>query len=256
MPLVVVRHARFPRRVRPGLRQGLRARVRGRRDPQLLGQPLAAAHGRPLGLDAPKMLVQDRGRPARQDDLRHGVRRRAAASKSTARPRFVDATSSQSPATLDAGVNTTIAETVLRLYAARIRKIMDLVVVEDPRVRYAEDGRATRPSRPASPRQSGRQRRDVRRRRRRAGARASSRMTSRRTSRTPRPSSSDVPAAAAVPCGVEITPHRPAVDRQLALTFIGAQVRYGAALRLAVALPLDRDDVAARVGQARPDPRC
>ena len=48
--------------------------------------------------------------------------------------------SSQSPATLDAGVNTTIAETVLRLYAARIRKIMDLVVVEDPRVRYAEDG--------------------------------------------------------------------------------------------------------------------
>ena len=37
-------------------------------------------------------------------------------------------------------MNTTIAETVLRLYAARIRKIMDLVVVEDPRVRYAEDG--------------------------------------------------------------------------------------------------------------------
>ena len=94
---VVGRHARFPRRVRPGLRQGLRARVRGRRDGQLLGQPVAAPHGRPLGLDAPKMLVQDRGRPARQDDLRHGVRRRAAASKSTARPRFVDATSSQSP---------------------------------------------------------------------------------------------------------------------------------------------------------------
>ena len=37
-------------------------------------------------------------------------------------------------------MNTTIAETVLRLYAARIRKIMDLVVIEDPRVRYAEDG--------------------------------------------------------------------------------------------------------------------
>ena len=37
-------------------------------------------------------------------------------------------------------MNTTIAETVLRLYAARIRKIMDLVVNEDPRVRYAEDG--------------------------------------------------------------------------------------------------------------------
>ena len=37
-------------------------------------------------------------------------------------------------------MNTTIAETVLRLYAARIRKIMDLVVGEDPRVRYAEDG--------------------------------------------------------------------------------------------------------------------
>ena len=29
---------------------------------------------------------------------------------------------------------------MLRLYAARIRKIMDLVVNEDPRVRYAEDG--------------------------------------------------------------------------------------------------------------------
>ena len=37
-------------------------------------------------------------------------------------------------------MNTTIAETVLRRYAARIRKIMDLVVNEDPRVRYAEDG--------------------------------------------------------------------------------------------------------------------
>ena len=37
-------------------------------------------------------------------------------------------------------MNTTIAETVLRLYAARIRKIMDLVVNEDPRVRYAADG--------------------------------------------------------------------------------------------------------------------
>ena len=41
---------------------------------------------------------------------------------------------------LDAGVTTPVAVTVLRLYAARIRKIMDLVVNEDPRVRYAEDG--------------------------------------------------------------------------------------------------------------------
>ena len=35
-------------------------------------------------------------------------------------------------------MNTRIAETVLQLYGARIRKIMDLVVNKDPRVRYAE----------------------------------------------------------------------------------------------------------------------
>ena len=44
---------------------------------------------------------------------------------------------------LDAGVTTPVAVTVLRLYAARIRKIMDLVVADlvvadDPRVRYAD----------------------------------------------------------------------------------------------------------------------
>ena len=37
-------------------------------------------------------------------------------------------------------MTTPVAVTVLRLYAARTREIMDLVVADDPRVRYADDG--------------------------------------------------------------------------------------------------------------------
>ena len=53
---------------------------------------------------------------------------------------------------------------MLRLYAARIRKIMDLVVNEDPRVRYAEDGEGDA-AEPVAPRRV-RQRRALGRRRR------------------------------------------------------------------------------------------
>ena len=35
-------------------------------------------------------------------------------------------------------MTTPVAVTVLRLYAARTREIMDLVVADDPRVRYAD----------------------------------------------------------------------------------------------------------------------
>ena len=37
-------------------------------------------------------------------------------------------------------MTTPVAVTVLCLYAARTREIMDLVVADDPRVRYADDG--------------------------------------------------------------------------------------------------------------------
>ena len=96
MPLVVGRHARFPRRVRPGLRQG-RARVRGRRDRQLLGQPVAAPHGRPLGLDAPKCSYKTEGDQRDKTTYVMEFGRRAAASKSTARRDSSTPTSSQSP---------------------------------------------------------------------------------------------------------------------------------------------------------------